>query len=292
MTTLPRHEPPMNPILRARLGLDAEARFLLYGVRAALRTLDMVSQVTTGRPFFGLKPGEAILQQIAGLTGPALVDALLQQGGQTNLDIAGHHHVPITGPAIIAATHPTGLLDYVAHASALMTHRTDVKVVATAEAKQFLSDDALISVDVDKPSRARSGRATVKAMEHHLSNGGLLLVFGSGRVAQKTGAYLIEEAWRGGPTHVSRRCNAPIIPAALNAWNTPYYYTMRRWAERMSRSAQVGAQVASIRHFAEFMEKLGGRYSLIYGPALPPGTPPEVIKATAEGVIPGLYRKG
>ena len=290
MTRTMTREQPMNPVSRARLGLTEDAQFRLRVARGTLKTLDVISKTTMGRPFFGLRDSEALMEEIEGLSGPALVEALLHKRGKTRLEAIGQHHVPKEGPAIIAATHPTGMFDYVAHAGALLEHRQDLKVVATAEAKQFLTDDTVVPVEVDKTYRAISSRATVKAMESHLRDGGALLVFGSGRVSHKTGHHLVEPDWRAGPTHVSQTCNAPLIPAALNARNTNYYYNLRGLAQRLSGDEHVGALFGSVRHIAEFMEKLGGRYSIVYGPAMSPGTAPEVLKSTAEGLIPDMYK--
>lgn len=281
---------PMNPVLRARLGLPEDAHFRLRTVRAALASLDVISKSTIGRPFFGLRDSETLMDEIAGLSGPDLVQALLHQGGHTRLETTGIHNIPAEGPVIIAATHPTGMFDYVAHAGALLDHRRDLKVVATAEARQFLTDDTVVPVAVDKTYRATSSRATVQAMESHLRDGGALLVFGSGRVSHKAGPHLIEPEWRAGPSHVSQTCDAPLIPAALDARNTNYYYTLRGIAQRLSGDEHVGALFGSVRHIAEFMEKLGGRYNVVYGPALSPGTGPDVLKSTAEGLIPGMYK--
>lgn len=290
MTSSTTRDQPMNPVLRARLSLTEDARIRLCAVRTALKALDIVSTTTTGRPFFGLRDSEALMKEIKGLSGPALVEALLHKRGETRLEPVNQHNVPKEGPAIIAATHPTGMFDYVAHAGALLKHRQDLKVVATAEAKQFLTDDAVVPVEVDKTYQAISSRATVKAMERHLRDGGVLLVFGSGRVSHKAGDHLVEPDWRAGPTHVSQTCNAPLIPAALNARNTNYYYNLRGLAQRLSGDEHVGALFGSVRHIAEFMEKLGGRYSIVYGSAMSPGTPPEVLKSTAEGLIPDMYK--
>jgi len=280
----------MNPVLRARLGLAKDARFRLRAVRAVLSSLDVISKTATGRPFFGLRDSEALMDEIAGLAGPDLVQALLNKRGQTHLNTQGQHHVPTDGPVIIAATHPTGMFDYVAHAGALLNHRRDIKVVATAEATQFLADEVVVPVAVDKTYRATSSRATVKAMESHLHDGGALLVFGSGRVSHKAGAHLVEPEWRAGPSHVSQSCNAPLIPAALGARNTNYYYTLRGLAQRISGDEHVGALFGSVRHIAEFMDKLGGQYNVVYGPAMAPGTDPDVLKSKAEGLIPGMYK--
>ncbi len=288
MTSTP-HDKPMNPVLRARLGLGTDAHARLTAARGLLRSLDAISSTVAGRPFFGLRDSEAIMKDIAGLTGPELVGKLLSLRGETQLDTTGQSHVPSDGPVILAATHPTGMFDYVAHAGALLNRRPDLKVVATAEAKQFLHDSVLVPVEVDKKYRATSSRATLNAMGEHLSDGGALLVFGSGRVSHQQNGKLVEPDWRAGPTHVSEICNAPLVPAALNARNSNYYYRLRAIAQRISGDEHKGALFSSVRHIAEFMDKLGGRYEITYGSALPPGTAPDVLKHTAENLIPGLY---
>lgn len=279
----------MNPVLRARLGLEPDARLRLSATRGLIYALDGLSRLSVGRPFFGLKQSETLMEEIAGRTGPDLVASLLACRGQTQLDLEGRSHVPPEGPVIIAATHPSGMFDYIAHAGALLDLRPDLKVVATAEATQFLAEDNVVTVQVDKSYRSTSSRATVAAMRSQLDAGGALLVFGSGRVSHRINGYLQEPDWRSGPTRVSELCNAPLIPAASDATNSGYYYSMRGLARRLSGDEHIGALFGSVRHIAEFMEKLGGHYTVRYGAPLPPGTAPEVLKSAAEGLFPGMY---
>ena len=281
---------PMNPVLRARVGLPEQARFRLKAVRGGLRMLDTLSRAISGRPFFGLRESERLMTRVDGLTGIALVDALLKSKGGTTICTQGLHNVPVTGPVIIGATHPTGMFDYVAHAGALRRIRTDLKVVATAEAGHFLDPETLVSVEIGNDHSAASSRATFMAMKDHLDQGGALLVFGSRRVSQDSGGHLVEADWRTGATRLSDMCGAPVVPAALNARNTQYYYKMRAIAQALSGgNEQVGAMFGSVRHIAEFMDKLGGRYDVAYGAQMAPGTAPAVLQSRAEGLFPGLY---
>ena len=284
-----RDESPMNPVLRARLGLPEESRFRVKALRGLLKSLDTVSQALVGRYFFGLRDSEELMSQLEGLSGTDMVDALLQSRGGTTLSTTGLDHVPAYGPVVISATHPTGMFDYVAHAGALRDKRPDLKVVATTEASHFLHSDVLVPVAAD--TGPIGSRAAVMGMKGHLENGGALLVFGSGRVSHRSGQYLVEPDWRMGATRVSQMCDAPLVPAALNTRNTQYYYRMRSLAQTLSGgNEQTGAMFGSVRHIAEFMDKLGGTYDIAYGARLAPGTAPAVLQSRAEGLFPGLYR--
>jgi len=283
---------PLDPVLRARLHLAEGARVRLGVIRAVLGTVDGISRGVTGKPFFALREAEDLLRQIDGVQGAALVREILRWRGGTQIDALGLGHVPPSGAVVIAATHPTGMFDFIAHAGALLSHRPDLKVVANQEVEVFLGPDILVPVQIDKGNRARSPNAVHSGMQRHLEQGGALLIFGSGRVPDRRAGKLVEPAWRSGASRISASCGAPIVPAALEACNSDYYYRLRRVAQTLKRGDDnFGAMVGSLRYMAEFLDKLGGQYVVHYGSALPPGTSPAVLKDCAEGLVPGLYQK-
>ena len=282
----------MDPVLRARLHLRRDGRLALFGVRAVLNAADAVSRVTVGKPFFGLRECEELLDRVAGRTGPDLLREIMQMNGGTEIVAHGLDHVPVTGPVVIAATHPTGMFDFVAHAHALLPRRPDLKVVANREVERFLGPEAIVAVEIDKQNRATSARATVAAMQDHLEAGGALLIFGSGRVPRREAGHLVEPDWRSGVTRVSAACGSPIVPAALDAMNSRYYYRARASAQFVSGgNDNVGAMIGSLRYAAEMLDKLGGQFEVRYGAPMPPGADPQAVKARAEGLVPGLYAK-
>ena len=126
-------------------------------------------------------------------------------------------------------------------------------------------------------------------MKNHLENGGALLIFGSGRVPGRKDGRLVEPEWCNGTSRISQHCQAPIVPAALNAMNSRYYYRIRALAQFLSRDDNVGAMVASLRYASELLEKLGGRFEVFYGAPLQPGTAPHLLKSSAERLVPNLY---
>lgn len=281
---------PLDAVLRARLHFPENATGKLRLTRAALHTVDAVSRAFLGKPFFALREAEAMLDEAGGKTGPALVDELLLLNGGTRITAHGLGHIPAQGAVVIAATHPTGIFDFLAHSSALRLRRPDLKVVANQDTESFLGSKNTIAIRITKENQATSLRVPHAAMQQHLDAGGALLIFGSGRVPYRNAGQLVEPKWRNGTSHISQQCDAPIVPAALDARNSPYYYRIRALTRYASgRNDNLGARIGSLRYAAELLEKLGGEYSVFYGTAQPPGTAPDILKAQAEGLVPGLY---
>ena len=281
---------PLDAALLERLHLPADARKRFRLLRGVLASSDTVSRLAFGKPFFALREIEALLDRLKGVKGPALIQTLLEQNGGSRIVPHGLENVPRHGPALIAATHPTGMFDFISHAGALAKHRPDLKVVANRESERFLGADVMIPVDIDNQNRATSARATHLAMKDHLEWDGAILIFGSGRVSNRKSGQLIEPVWRNGTSHLSKICGTPVIPAALDARNSSYYYRLRRLAQFLSGGDDnVGAMVGSLRYPAELLDQLGGSYEVHYGAPLAPGTKAEVLQSHAEGLVPGLY---
>ena len=281
---------PMNDLLRARLRVSEGADLRIGALRLAMQSVDVVHRALTRQPFFALREAEETLREIDGRTGSELMELLLAKNGGTTIVPHGRDNIPAKGAVIIGSTHPIGTFDFVAHAGALLDYRPDLKVVANREAERFLGPDRIIAVDLDSKDNVLSPRQTRAGMEAHLRDEGALLVFGSGRVPDMKNGLLFEPHWRTGVTRMSAATGAPIVPASADMRNSRHYYRTRRVAQVLSGGNEyIGRTVASLRYVAELLAKLGGRYDMYYGPVQPPGTPPEVLKALAEGLVPGLY---
>ncbi len=280
----------LDETLTERLHLSGDTPLALALVRAGIHTCDALSRLFSGQPFFALRESEALLGHLAGLQGRDLIDTLLNMSGGTEITAHGLAHIPPSGAVVIAATHPTGLFEFVAHAGALMGKRPDLKVVANQETARFLGPEIIVPVQIDKQNRAVSGIRTRRGMRH-LENGGALLIFGSGRVPDRRNGCLVEPDWRNGVTRVSGHAQAPIVPAALDARNSGAYYRTRALARFVSGgNDHFGAMIGSLRYSAEMQMKLGGQYHVHYGAPLAPGAAPHTVKTIAEGLVAGLYR--
>ena len=280
----------MDELLRARLRITKGANLRLKALQWTMHAVDFTSRTVSGQAFFALREARALLNDLEGRAGADLVHTLLGREGGTTITAKGLENIAPTGPVVIGATHPVGTFDFLAHAGALLKHRSDLKVVANREAERFLGPETIIAVDLDRKDRVLTARQTLDGMQAHLGCGGALLVFGSGRVAGMDQGRLVEPAWRTGITRMSEASDAPIVPASADLRNSPQYYRTRKFAGALARSDDFGRAVASLRYASELIAKLGGSYTVHYGAIQPPGTPPEILQALAEGLVPGLYR--
>ncbi len=283
----------MDELLRARLRVGPGARRRLKALRLAMGAVDALSRALGGQAFFALREAEQVLRELDGRVGPDLVAALLARDDGTEIRAHGLEYIPCRGPVIIGATHPVGTFDFIAHAGVLFERRPDLKVVANREAERFLGAERIIAVDFDRRERVRAARRTLAGMQAQLGAGGALLVFGSGKVADMRGGLLFEPPWREGITRLSEASRAPVVPASANLRNSRQYYRTRRLFRLLSGgNADFGRLVASLRYASELLAQLGRRHEVHYGPPLPPGSGPEILKEQAESLIPGLYRPG
>lgn len=292
--TLPHltNSPKKNPLddeLLDRLRLRPDARLRLKLVRSLIHSGDAISRLIAGQPFFGLREAEALRSALGDLTDAPFVRAVLDLNGGTRITAHGIENIPETGPVLIASNHPTGPLDFFAHAGPLLERRPDFKVVANADMARFLGPEIIVPVRIDKRTHLDARNPTSSGMHDHLNAGGALLIFGSGRVPVMQDGKLVERSWRPGATRVSRDCGLPIVPAGIDAQNSRYYYGLRNLVRRLSKNEDLALNIASLRFFAELDAQFGGHYQVHYGAPMPSGTEPEELKAAAEALVPHLY---
>ena len=131
--------------------------------------------------------------------------------------------IPRTGPVVVVANHPYGMLEAAALSSMLERVRPDAKVVANhwmgavAELR-----DKLIMVDT-LGGAVHGNSRTLRAALAHLGRGGLLVVFPAGEVSHwdaKRGA-IADPQWNDGAARMARAAGAQMAPvyfAGANGW--------------------------------------------------------------------------
>ncbi len=274
-----------------RLRINSDARIRLKLVRGLIQTGDAISRLISGKPFFGLREAEALRTALGDRKDIEFAREVLKQNGGTTVHTHGLENVPETGPVLIASNHPTGPMDFFAQAGALLDRRPDFKVVANADMARFLGRDMIVPVRVDKQTHLNATNRTTSGMHDHLVEGRALLIFGAGRVPMMHDGKLIERPWRSGATRVSRDCDVPVIPSAIDATNSAYYYGLRKLAMRLTRSEDTALNIASLRYFAELTDQLGKDIDVHFGAPLPAGTSPDDLQTAAESLVPHLHKR-
>ncbi|MEO8050293.1 MAG: GNAT family N-acyltransferase [Acidobacteriota bacterium] len=138
--------------------------------------------------------------------------------------------VPRTGPAIVMANHPHGILDGMLAASLLERIRPDVKIISNSMLA-FVPElsEKFIAVDVFG-TRSAVGQ-NVKALRQAirwLKNGGLLLVFPAGEVSRFSCSRrgVADGGWSPHFVDLARRVSAKIIPLFIAGSNSFLFHTI------------------------------------------------------------------
>jgi putative hemolysin len=203
------------------------------------------------------------------------------------LEMKGAERIPVSGPFILLANHPTGITDGIAVYDAVKRARPDVAIYANSDANRVCArfDEALIPVEWVQAKRTRERtRVTLKMTEQAFADNRPLMVFPAGRLARVRDGMLTDPEWMPTAVSLARKYALPILPVHVAG---PYAF----WFHTFSRFS---AELRDITLFHELLNKQGKTYQLTFGPLIPPehasGDAASVsrrIKHHVERVLPG-----
>lgn len=136
-------------------------------------------------------------------------------------------HIPKSGPVIITANHPHGLVDGMVLAELIGRVRKDYKILT----RSLLTDvdqiaDFMIPVpfDHEEDAIAKSIEMRMRAMEH-LANDGVIVIFPSGKVASSDTMMgpVVEREWNPFTAKMIQRSNASVVPVFFPGANSRLY---------------------------------------------------------------------
>ncbi len=152
---------------------------------------------------------------------------LKARGAAYEADLPPDFEIPKTGPLIIVANHPFGILDPCVLAHFVATHRPDLKVMANSLLDEVTEMRPWI-IAVDPFGGSGSTRRNLGPMKQalkHLRAGGALSVFPSGEVAHwRPGRGVEESPWS---THIGslvRRTQATVLPVYFPGTNSALFH--------------------------------------------------------------------
>ena len=171
--------------------------------------------------------------------------------------------MPKTGRLVVAANHPTGLADGVAVWDALRRVRRDIVIFANADAIRVNPrfDDVIIPVEwVPEKRTPAKTRETLRLAKAAFEDEKCVVIFPSGKLAQKVDGQLVEKEWMSSVTSLARKYKAPIQPLNVDAHNSWLYYFFCR----------VNGELRDITLFHELLNKKKGRFEMTFGPLISP----------------------
>lgn len=212
---------PFRIPVPAGLALHRRAALL-----AARPLLDWALNLGTYRRLYELSliaPGRTFAARALQTLG---IDVQLSRG---DLD-----HIPASGPLVIAANHPHGMLDGLALARLASTRRRDVRVL-TAHLLASIPDLDELCLYVD-PFGGRDAvirsYAGLRAAVRWLDQGHALIVFPSGEVAHQdvpAATAPVDSPWQHTLGRLVLRTGATVVPAHIEGRNSEWFYRAGRF---------------------------------------------------------------
>lgn len=202
----------------------------------------------------------AMADRVRGLSGSAILSLLSAELALRVTD-TGRALLPVHGPTIVVANHPTGLADGIAVWDSIKRRRPDMHFLVNGDALRVAPGlaDVMIPIELnpEKCSRAAS-RAVLRQIEDAIGRGRVIVVFPSGRLAYLSWRGLRERTWLPSVLSIARRHALPIVPLHIRAANSPAFYL---WS-------QLGRELRDVTLFRELLNKRGRTFQLSYGSSL------------------------
>lgn len=229
-----RDSSPDSPV--NRLQVEAlSARHLLAGAHQPYRALLRVAWPLVAR-ILNLPEYRSLYAYADSLGAGGFVNRALD-ALSIDLRVTGPQaSVPGTGPLIVVANHPHGLIDGLAIVRALQPVRDDARVLTTHLISSLPGlDELCLYVDPFGTSSA-SARciAGLRAATRWLGAGRTLVVFPSGEVASEPGhpeaigpgATRPDAPWHPTVARLARRTGAVVVPMRIEGGNSAWFYRL------------------------------------------------------------------
>lgn len=175
-------------------------------------------------------------------------DALKVMGIELTTPQAQIDRIPKTGPVIIVANHPHGLVDGMVLAELIGRVRTDYKILTRTLLTGVNAID-MFMIPVPFPHEADALQQNLemrkKAMEH-LKNEGVIVLFPSGVVATSETMFgeAQEAEWNPFTAKMIQRSGATVVPIFFPGQNSRWY----QMANRLSPTLRQGLLIYEVRH--------------------------------------------
>lgn len=192
-----------------------------------------------------------------------LENLLAQMRIELRVDPADCSRIPVSGPVVVVANHPYGVLDGAILTVLLTRVRPDVKVLTN-----FLLDDVpelqkhCIFVDPFQTDRSvESNRKPLREALAWLQQGGVLAIFPSGEVShwQMPAAQVSDPAWNDTAIRLIRRTRATAVPVYFCGHNGIGFQLL----------GMIHPKLRSVFLLQEFLQQEGKTVEVRVGSAIP-----------------------
>jgi len=216
----------------------------------------------TGQPYLKSLYDDRFARRLPGESFWDLAIRLLELHVTTNEDALSR--VPKTGPLVVVANHPFGVLDGVIVCHLVHRVRGDFRILTNAalnradEVKEYL-----LPVDFTETAEAlQTNLKSRAAAKHHLLNGGCLIVFPAGGVSTTPKLWdktAVDAEWKNLTARLISQGKAPVVPMFFAGQNSRLF----QLASHLSMTLRLSLL------FKEVHDSIGGEVVVRVGDVIP-----------------------
>ena len=159
-------------------------------------------------------------------------DALHRLRIDIDLQNEANSAIPKTGPVLIIANHPYGVVDGLALCALVSQVRQDYKIITHRVLRQAPAVmDKILPIDFDEDEKAlRTNLETRREAVKTLDNDGVVVIFPSGAIslAPKVLGQAFDPEWKKFVAKLATRKNTTVIPFYFEGKNSPVFQVARR----------------------------------------------------------------
>lgn len=184
---------------------------------------------------------------------------------KVEIDVARHAAIPKTGPLVVVANHPFGVLDGLVICHLLHLIRTDFKVLTNAVLNGAPeAADWILPINFEGTREAQDTNiATRKASMERLREGGCIVVFPAGGVSTAPRPFsraAVDDTWKPFTAKLITQSNASVVPIYFEGQNSRLF--------QLASHLSLELRLALI--FREVNRKRGKRLPVHIGEVLTP----------------------
>ena len=172
--------------------------------------------------------------------------------------------LPRTGPLVIVANHPFGVLDGIILAHLASRVRDDF-VIVTSSTVFYQTEEIrshLLPIDFPKKKDVEYSLLSRQAAIGHLLRGGALVIFPAGQVSNTTklwGRRAVDAEWKNFTARLIRSTKAPVVPFYIAGQNSRAFQV----------AGHINMRLRQTLFFKEIRDKIGSVLRVRVGEVLP-----------------------